>query len=100
MAQNGSSTSSHSRAGHSEDLLSEIDHLRAQLAAASEREMELNAELERQEEAKHAAIKIEAAEPHFPPSPSARAASISAPYKPGASLGLMVSRTILLRPSV
>jgi hypothetical protein len=90
LTQSGSSPSSHPKKAHSnEELLSEIEQLRAQLEAAGERELELSAELERQAEAQHAAVKIEAAEPR-PPSPVARAPI----HKPGASLGLMVSRSL------
>lgn len=95
LTQNGSSPSP--QKGHStEELLSEIEQLRVQLAAAGERELELSAELERQAESRHAPIKIEAAEPYFPPSTSTRAAPVSPPHKSGASLGLMVSKTLAL----
>jgi hypothetical protein len=97
IAQNGST--SHSKKSHDNDeLLSEIEELRAQLAAAGERELELSAELERQAESRDAPIKIESAEPHFPPSPIARAAPVSSPHKSGASLGLMVSGALRFSP--
>jgi hypothetical protein len=93
LTQNRSG-SSHPKKGRSEDeLLSEIEELRAELAAAGERELELSAELERQAESRQAAIKIESAEPQFPPSPMSRTAPVSSPHKPAASLGLMVSKT-------
>jgi Rad3-related DNA helicase len=99
LAQNGSS-GSHPKKGRSEDeLLSEIEQLRDQLAAAGERELELSAELERQAESRHAAIKLEAAEPHFPPSMS-RTAPVSSPHKPAASLGLMVSEKVGCSPVI
>jgi hypothetical protein len=96
LTQNGNNgSSSNPKKSHSNaELLSEIEQLRAQLAAAGERELELSAELERQADARHAAIKVEDAEPLFPPSPITRSAPVSAPYKPGASLGLMVRSII------
>jgi hypothetical protein len=88
LTQNGSHASSHPKSD--DKLLSEIEQLRIKLAAAEKRQSELNAELERQAEARHSAIKVEAAEPQFPPSTTARSAPVSTPHKTGASLGLMV----------
>jgi len=90
LTQKGNNTSPHPKKGRSdEDLLAEIEELRAQLAAAGERELELSAELERQAESGQAAIKTENSDPQFPPSPIPRTALLPL-HKSGASLGLMV----------
>jgi hypothetical protein len=68
-------------------LLTEIEQLRAQLAAAEERERELNAKLERKTTTRDAAVKIESVEPEVPSKP----VSVSSPSKSGAGFGLMVS---------
>lgn len=71
------------------ELLSEVEQLRAQLAAAEARARELNEELERKAEvARVAPVKMETAEPILPLAP--RAAPSQATHKSGASLGLMV----------
>ena len=92
LTQSGNSTST-KKDQSNDELLAEIEQLRAQLAAAGVRELELSAELE----TRHAAIKVEAAEPIFPPSPIVRSPTTSSPHKSGASLGLMVSRSFHYR---
>jgi hypothetical protein len=84
IAQNnpGTSTVSHPSAGSPE---SEIDQLRAQLAAAQRRERELAAEVERNH-GEH--VKVESSDPGLSTPPS-RAASLQ-PQKSGVGLGLMV----------
>lgn len=90
LTQKGNGASSHSNSN--DTLLSELDQLRAQLAAAGERERDLSAQLERQAEAQRKAIKVEAAESQFS---SPRTFPVSVPHtKSGASLGLMVSVAI------
>ncbi|KAJ7209756.1 hypothetical protein GGX14DRAFT_535055 [Mycena pura] len=70
-------------------LVSEIEHLRAKLQAAEERERELNAELEAKTTSRDVPpVKVEPSEPSFVlSSPSPRTLS---PHKSAASLGLMV----------
>lgn len=98
---NGSSHESHPKKSPSEDeLLSEIEELRVQLAAAGERELELSAELERQADSRQTEVKAESADPQFPPSPICRNASVLLPHKSGASLGLMVSKTLGCSPVI
>lgn len=70
-----------------EDLVSEVELLRRQLAAAEERERELNEELSRKEAARSQPVKMEMVEDS--PLPS-RSASVQPQMKSGASLGLMV----------
>jgi hypothetical protein len=69
-------------------LASEVEKLRAQLAAAEERERELSAELAEKAAAQEAPVKVEAIEPQFSASPTRPL--IQSPHKSGASLGLMV----------
>jgi hypothetical protein len=72
-----------------QQLVSEVEHLKAELAAAKERERTLSAQLATKSVACDTAIKLEATEPNFsfssPPRPS-----VSSAHKSGASLGLMV----------
>ncbi|KAI0079815.1 hypothetical protein K474DRAFT_1673091 [Panus rudis PR-1116 ss-1] len=70
-----------------DELLSEVEQLRRQLARAQERERELNEELSRKEAAAQA-VKMETVEPDF--SAPSRSASMPPQHKSGASLGLMV----------
>ncbi|KAF5380508.1 hypothetical protein D9615_004685 [Tricholomella constricta] len=70
------------------ELLSEIEMLKAQLAAAKERESQLSAQLVSKSQVP--AIKVEeATDLQVPMSPSPRSSAPS-PHKSGASLGLMV----------
>jgi hypothetical protein len=69
-------------------LNSEIEKLRAKLAAAEERERELAAELVEKAASQEAIIKVEADEPQFPA--SSTRPDVQPPNKSGASLGLMV----------
>ncbi|THH18303.1 hypothetical protein EUX98_g8987 [Antrodiella citrinella] len=68
-----------------EDLVSEVEQLRRQLAAAQERERALSAQLSQKAVARPQPVKMETFEPEMP----SRAASVQ-PQKSGASLGLMV----------
>lgn len=68
------------------ELASEVDMLRAQLADARQRELELSQELATRSTPRDPPVKIEAAETSFPLS-SPRSQS---PHKSAASLGLMV----------
>ncbi|KAI0691510.1 hypothetical protein BC835DRAFT_1417077 [Cytidiella melzeri] len=68
-----------------EELLSEVEQLRARLAAAEERERELSEQLSRKEAEP---VKPEVVEPQLTLAP--RAAPSQAIHKSGASLGLMV----------
>lgn len=71
-----------------DDLVSEVEQLRRQLAAAQERERALNDELSRKAIVQPQPVKMETFEPELP----SRAASVQ-PQKSGASLGLMVRFT-------
>jgi hypothetical protein len=71
-------------------LLSEVEQLRAQLAAARERERELAAKLVLSSVQETMPIKQEASESYVPASPSSRAVSVPSANKTAASLGLMV----------
>lgn len=70
-------------------LVSEVEQLKAELAAAKERERTLSAQLATKTVVPDTSIKVEATEPHFsfpsPPRPTVNSA-----HKSGASLGLMV----------
>ncbi|KAF8653333.1 hypothetical protein AX16_004033 [Volvariella volvacea WC 439] len=91
LTQNGNSPSPDR--DQESPLVNEVEQLRAQLAAAKEREQQLNAELAAKASVPSSAspIKVESQEPSFSLSSASRSASsIPAPYKSGASLGLMV----------
>lgn len=68
-------------------LISEVEQLRAQLAAAEKRERELSAQLAIKAVPRDPPIKVEASEVSLPLSSAPRS---TAPLKSGASLGLMV----------
>jgi len=68
-----------------DDLVSEVEQLRRQLAAAQERERALSDQLTQKAVAHSQPVKMETYEPELP----SRAASVQ-PQKSGASLGLMV----------
>lgn len=71
-------------------LISEVEQLRAQLAAAQERERELAAKLVSTTTVE-VPVKVEASESYVPPaSPSSRSLSVPSANKTAASLGLMV----------
>jgi hypothetical protein len=72
------------------ELVSEVEQLKAELAAAKERERTLNAQLASKSVTSDAPIKVEATEPDFSFSSPARP-SVTLAHKSGASLGLMVS---------
>jgi hypothetical protein len=72
------------------ELVSEVEQLKAELAAAKERERTLSAQLATKSVTCDAPIKVEATEPDFSFSSPARP-SATLPHKSGASLGLMVS---------
>lgn len=89
MAKGGSSSSSAPRkkSDSNDALVSEIEHLRAQLQAAEERERELNAELTAKAASRDVPpVKIEPSEPPF----LAPVPRMQSPHKSAASLGLMV----------
>ena len=69
---------------------SEVEQLRAELAAAKERERTLSAQLATTSLSRDVPIKVEATEPQFSFSSPSRPTVTSA-HKSGASLGLMVS---------
>lgn len=69
-----------------EELVSEVEQLRRQLAAAEERERALSDQLSRNTIVQPQPVKMETFEPELP----SRPASVQ-PQKSGASLGLMVS---------
>lgn len=89
LAQN-SSLSAPQQAQSDEELVSEVEQLKAELAAAKERERTLSDQLATKAIARDVPIKVEATEPHFsfpsPPRPT-----VTSAHKSGASLGLMVS---------
>ena len=72
------------------ELVSEVEQLKAELAAAKERERTLSAQLATKSVTSDAPIKVEATEPDFSFSSPARP-SVTLAHKSGASLGLMVS---------
>lgn len=72
------------------EFVSEIEQLRAQLAAAKERELELSAKLASKPLTRDAPIKVEASDALFPLSSPQRTTTIPSSHKSGASLGLMV----------
>ncbi|TFK44907.1 hypothetical protein BDQ12DRAFT_621381 [Crucibulum laeve] len=88
LTQNGNSTSP-PKIQSDNELVSEVEQLRAQLAAAKERELELSVKLSKAA-TKEAPIKIEASETQFPLSSPPRSSSIPSSHRSGASLGLMV----------
>ena len=71
------------------ELVSEVEQLKAELAAAKERERTLSAQLATKSVACDAPIKVEATEPNFSFSSPSRP-SVTSAHKSGASLGLMV----------
>lgn len=75
--------------GEDSPALSEIEQLKARLAAAEQRTQQLNAQLKQAELQAVPAVKIESAEPEVPP-PVPRSAPLYT-HKSGAGLGLMVS---------
>ena len=82
--------------GELDPVVSELDQLRAQLAAAEQRSQELSAQLALKSESvpsSPSAIKMESFEPQLPPSSTPSSRASPAPqygHKSGASLGLMV----------
>ncbi|PFH52139.1 hypothetical protein AMATHDRAFT_140893 [Amanita thiersii Skay4041] len=89
LTQSGN-TSSHPKQPDGE-LVSEIDQLRAQLAAAQDRERELSAELASKSTSSVASVKVETADAHSSLSSPPRTLSAApSPHRSGASLGLMV----------
>ncbi|KAJ3724393.1 hypothetical protein C8R42DRAFT_577357 [Lentinula raphanica] len=77
---------SHPNSQSENELASEVEMLRAQLANAQRRELELSQELASKSTSRDPRVKIEAVEPTYPLS-SPRSQS---PHKSAASLGLMV----------
>ncbi|CAA7260560.1 unnamed protein product [Cyclocybe aegerita] len=90
LTQNGSATIP--QPAVPEKLLSEVEILKAQLAAAAERERTLSAQLASTNTATRdsPAVKQEALEPQFLLSSPPRSTSVPSAHKSGASLGLMV----------
>lgn len=80
--------SSHAQDQPADELLSEVEQLRAQLAAAQLRERELSEELTKKASSQQSRVKTEAVEPEL--SLPNRNGSMQLPHKSGASLGLMV----------
>lgn len=80
--------------GEADPALTEMEQLRAQLAAAEQRSNELSAQLALQSESEMpSGVKMESFEPSLPASepPSSRASPVpQSGHKSGASLGLMV----------
>lgn len=72
------------------ELVSEVEQLKAELAAAKERERTLSAQLATKSVISDPPIKVEATEPDFSFSSPTRP-SVASAHKSGASLGLMVS---------
>lgn len=92
LTQSGNPTSRPNNTSDGE-LVSEIEQLRAQLAAARARELELSAELATKALAPAVpTIKVEAPEPQVPMVMPSRTSAPS-PHRSGASLGLMVGFT-------
>jgi len=78
--------------GNSRELISEVEQLRARLAAAEQRERELSSQLSK----RPMAVKAELSEPRLPTSPvrhSAFPAQLKSSDKTSASLSLLVSLT-------
>lgn len=73
------------------ELVSEVEQLKAQLAAAEERERTLSAQLA--STARDTPVKLEAPDSQFSLSSPSRS-NVSSAHKSGASLGLMVSLII------
>lgn len=91
LTQSGSGSSQPQPKVSEPALLSEVEQLRAQLAAAKERERELAAKLVISTTTiESPPIKIEDTESYVPASPSSRAVSPPSANKTAASLGLMV----------
>lgn len=88
LTQNGS-VHQHTPAPSDPVLLSEVEQLRAQLAAAKERERQLAEKLVTSAQ-DAVSIKQEASDISMPASPSSRAASLPSANKTAAGLGLMV----------
>jgi hypothetical protein len=85
LTQTGASSSRPPEA----EVISALEQLRAQLAAAEDRERELSAELAQKSLPRDTApVKVEVIEPQ---SPLSRSTSAQLPHKSTASLGLMVS---------
>lgn len=73
------------------ELMSEIEQLRARLAATEARERELNAELRAKSSSQEIQVKTEPLDHSFSlPTPPRSSTSIQSPHKSAASLGLMV----------
>lgn len=90
LTQSGTRTSHPSPVVPEAALLSEVEQLKAQLAAAKERERELAAKLILSSTQENVTIKQEASESYVPALPSSRAVSVPSANKTAASLGLMV----------
>ena len=72
------------------ELVSEVEQLKAELAAAKERERTLSAQLATKSVTCDSPVKVEATEPDLSFSSAVRP-SVNSAHKSGASLGLMVS---------
>ncbi|PPQ63046.1 hypothetical protein CVT24_005992 [Panaeolus cyanescens] len=86
LTQNGSSNTALQPPTTDHQLLSEVEQLKAQLAAARERELSLSAQLA--STARDVQVKME--EPQFSLSSPPRSTALPSANKSGASLGLMV----------
>jgi len=85
LTQNGS-PSPNPTSHPDEEAIAENERLRAQLAAAEERERELSTELARKLAVRDLPVKAEPTEPPF-----SQSRSLQSPHKSAASFGLMVS---------
>ncbi|KAF8963678.1 hypothetical protein BDZ97DRAFT_1904837 [Flammula alnicola] len=86
LTQNGNSITTPQNPQSDTHLVSEVEQLKAQLAAAKERERSLSAQL-----ARDVSVKLEATEPQFSSlSSPPRSTTVPSAHKSGASLGLMV----------
>ncbi|KDR75673.1 hypothetical protein GALMADRAFT_46548, partial [Galerina marginata CBS 339.88] len=89
LTRSGTSVSAPQTAPSDTILVSEVEILKAQLAAARERERSLSAQLASTSVARDVPVKVEATEPQFSLSSPSRS-NVSSAHKSGASLGLMV----------
>ncbi|KAH9485506.1 hypothetical protein JR316_0002414 [Psilocybe cubensis] len=91
LTQSGSSLSTPQHTTPDMHLLSEVEQLKAQLAAARERELSLSAQLASTSAIRDVPVKVEATEQFSLASPPrSTTSSLPSAHKSGASLGLMV----------
>ncbi|PPQ87471.1 hypothetical protein CVT25_008207 [Psilocybe cyanescens] len=90
LTQSGSSGSAPQHTPSDTQLVSEVEQLKAQLAAARERELTLSAQLASTSAIRDVPVKVEATEHQFSLASPPRPTSVPSAHKSGASLGLMV----------